>query len=176
MDSCSSRANAEPIIDGDGPLEYGQGKKAVFETMAPTAADNLDDCAYNFANEITANTIGSSAHASQSRQMAMHMMVLSLTSNEQAQVRKALIDMDANPPEVITTSGFKQVFKEHFQIGSQQATEAFRALDADKQEGNHSSELLAAMVSSQFQSSSRQLSSASTQKARATPQRITCRG
>jgi len=107
--------------------------------------------AYNFANEAIANALISFARASQFRRVAMHMMALSLTNNEQAQVRKAFIDMDVNRTGGITTSEFKQVFKEHFQIGGEQVTEAFRALDANNQDEIYYTEFLAAMVSSQIQ-------------------------
>jgi len=107
--------------------------------------------AYNFANEAIANALISFARASQFQRVAMHMMALSLTNNEQAQVRKAFIDMDVNRTGGITTSEFKQVFKEHFQIGGEQATEAFRALDANNQGEIHYTEFLTAMVSSQIQ-------------------------
>jgi len=107
--------------------------------------------AYNFANEAIADALISFARASQFRRVAMHMMALSLSNNEQAQVRKAFIGMDVNRSGAITTSEFKQVFKENFQIGGEQVTEAFRALDANNQDEIRYTEFLAAMVSSQIQ-------------------------
>jgi len=74
------------------------------------------------------------------------MMAWSLTNNEQAQARKAFIGMDVNRTGRITTSDFKQVFKEQFQIDEEQVTQAFRALDANNQDEIHYSEFLAAMV------------------------------
>jgi len=124
--------------------------KQAFEHSWIKSRDEIER-AYNFANEPIANAIVSFACASQFRRVAMHMMALSLTNNEQAQVRKAFIDMDANRTGGITTSEFKQVFKEHLQIGGEQVTEAFRALDANKQDEIHYTEFLAAMVSSQIQ-------------------------
>jgi len=106
--------------------------------------------AYNFADEAIADALISFAHASQFRRAAMHMMTWSLTSSEQAKVRKAFIDMDVNRTGGITNSEFKHVFNEHFQISSEQVTQAFRALDANNQEEIHYTEFLAAMVSSQI--------------------------
>jgi len=102
--------------------------------------------AYNFANEAIARALISFSHASQFRRVAMRMMAWSLTNNEQAQVRKAFIDMDVNRTGRITTSDFKQVFNQKFQIDEQQATQVFRALDANNQDEIHYSEFLAAMV------------------------------
>jgi len=59
--------------------------------------------------------------------------------------------MDVNRTGGITTSEFKQVFKEHFQIGEEQVAQAFRALDANNQDEIHYTEFLSAMVSSQIQ-------------------------
>jgi len=106
--------------------------------------------AYSFADEAIANALISFAHASQFRRVAMHMMAWSLTNKEQHQVRKAFIDMDINRTGVITTSEFKRVFKERFQISGPQVTQAFKALDANHQDEIHYTEFLAAMVSSQI--------------------------
>lgn len=106
---------------------------------------------YNFADEAIANSLLSFSCASQFRRAAMHMMAWSLTNNEQAQVRRAFIDMDVNRTGGITTSEFKKVFKEHFQIDGEQVTRAFTTLDANNQDEIHYTEFLAAMVSSQIQ-------------------------
>jgi len=74
------------------------------------------------------------------------MMAWSLTNQEQAQVRRAFIDMDVNRTGEITASEFKQVLEERFQISGDCVTEAFEALDANNQDEIHYSEFLAAMA------------------------------
>merc|ERR1712032_807076 len=90
------------------------------------------------------------ASASQFRRAAMHMMAWSLTNEERAQVRRSFIDMDVTRTGTITASEFKQVLEERFHISDDEASEAFRALDANNQNEIHYSEFLAAMVSSRI--------------------------
>jgi len=90
--------------------------------------------------------LASFAQASKFRRSCLFVMAMSLTSQEQAEVRKVFLSMDRDKKGSIALSDFRTLLGEHFSVQDSEVTGIFEALNMNKTEEIHYSEFLAAMV------------------------------
>mmetsp|Transcript_35577 Transcript_35577/g.80289 ORF Transcript_35577/g.80289 Transcript_35577/m.80289 type:complete len:654 (+) Transcript_35577:114-2075(+) len=91
------------------------------------------------------------AAASRFRRACLHMMAISLTNEELADVRGAFIELDQSKRGTITLHELKAVLEDRFDISDDNCRSIFEALDTNNCDEIHYIDFLAAMMSSRIQ-------------------------
>lgn len=113
---------------------------------------SLQDVTEPVLNREMADALCNFSKANTFRRKCLSMMAWSLTAEEQAEVRDAFVELDADNTGTIKIWEFKQVLEERFKISDQEVAAAFKALDQNNDDLIHYSDFLAAVVPARIKS------------------------